>query len=75
MKKFILKWLFGEDFKDYMELLHNHIEALKKHSKTIDDHIATLHREAEDLEIIRKLIVVCENHGIDVDKEIEQIHD
>lgn len=74
MKKLILNWLFGHDnIDDYMKLLRKSVSCDKKCLTLINDHIETLHREKENLDIMRKLIRVCENHGIDVDEEIKQI--
>lgn len=74
MKKIILNWLFGHDnIDDYMELLRKSISCDKKCLAFLNDHIETLNREKENLDIMRKLIRVCENHGIDVDEEIKQI--
>lgn len=75
MKKRILNWLFGtENVERYMELLCKSIDHHKKCEDLINDHLKTLHEERENLDIIRKLIKVCENHGIDVDKEIRDIN-
>ena len=74
MRKLILNWLLGIDnVKPYMELLSDSIEYGRKYVEIIQDHINTLEREKENLDIIRKLIRVCENHGIDVDEEIKHI--
>lgn len=81
MRKLILNWLFGTDnVKRYMELLnksleHNHesIEHHKECLRLIDDHKATLDKSKQYLNDILKLIKICQNHGIDVDKEMKQI--
>ena len=74
MRKLILNWLFGIDNVEvYMDLLSKNINHHKECLHFIDDHIKTLNEEKENLDIIRKLIRICENHGIDVDKEIKQI--
>lgn len=80
MKKLILKWLFGTDVKRYEELLDEYIALLhktaeneQKHLDQIRFHLKTLEEERENLDIIRKLIIVCENYGIDVDEEIKHI--
>ena len=39
----------------------------------IDSYLETLNTEKENLDIIRKLIKVCENHGINADEEIKEI--
>jgi hypothetical protein len=74
-------WLFGtNDIKDYLELLvetreyvQKCLETNKKHVETIHEHLDTLKEERENLDVIRKLIKVCENHGIDVDEEIKHV--
>ena len=80
MKKLILNWLFGTDVKRYEELLHDHTELLRenlereqKYLDHIQDHLKTLYEEKEHIKLMLKLIKICENHGIDVDKEIKQI--
>jgi hypothetical protein len=81
MRKLILMWLFGtDDIEDYLELLRDTrkytqkcLETSKKHLETIHQHLDTLKEERENLDVIRKLIKVCENHGIDVDEEIKHV--
>lgn len=74
MKKRILNWLFGtEDVKEYIQLLHEVLNCREKHLDAIKSHLKTLEEERENIEIIRKLIRICENHGIDVDEEIKHI--
>lgn len=81
MKKLILMWLFGtDDIDSYMHLLRENIGLLNKdieHNEEcialIDHHKKTLEREEWELEMIRKLIKICENHGINVDEEIKHI--
>lgn len=74
MKKLILYWLFGTDnVENYMDLLRESINHHKECQHFINDHIKTLDEAKENLDTIRKLIKICENHGIDVDKEIKQI--
>lgn len=81
MRKIILEWLFGVDNVDsYMALLRenmDHCEDDIKHAQEcielINEHRQTLKRYQEDIDIMRKLIQICENHGIDVDEEIKHI--
>lgn len=74
MKKLILRWLFGTDkVKEYIQLLRESLEHHEECKKLIDDHIQTLNDSKERLNTILKLIKICENHGINVDKEIKQI--
>ena len=74
MKKLILRWLFGtNDIADYMYLLKRHVDHCQEKLELIDEHKKTLYREKEELDMIRKLIRICENHGIDVDEEFKQI--
>lgn len=82
MKKIILNWLFGTDnVKEYIELLNKNIEynqeSIEHHQeclRLIDDHKATLDRSKQYLDEMLKLIKICKNHGIDVDKEMEKIN-
>ena len=81
MKKLILIWLFGtDDIDSYMQLLKENIGHCNddiKHAQEcidlIEDHKQTLEKHREDIDIMRKLIQICENHGIDVDEEIKHI--
>lgn len=74
MKKIILNWLFGTDnVKDYMDLLCETRDDCEYKIKLLDDHRNTIRMAQEDLIILRKLIRICENHGIDVDKEIKEV--
>ena len=74
MRELILRWLFGTDkIKDYMQLLGESIEHHKECKELIDDHLETLDRNKENINTLLKVIKICENHGIDVDKEIEQL--
>ena len=74
MKKLILNWLFGTDnVERYMGLLTKDINHENKCTELLAAHLETLKEEKENLQIIRKLIKICENHGIDADKEIKQV--
>ena len=74
MKKLILNWLFGaDDIKGYMDLLYESRNYYTDYKNALDDHLETLRKHGEDLDIMRKLIKVCKNHGINVDEEIENI--
>ena len=74
MKKLILKWLFGIDnVEKYMDLLNKCIGHNEECIHLIDEHIETLNSQKEDLNTIRKLVKICENHGINVDEEIKHI--
>lgn len=81
MKKIILEWLFGTDNVDrYMALLRenmDHCEDGIKHAQEcielIEDHKKTLEREKWELDMVHKLLYICEKHGIDVDEEIKLI--
>jgi len=74
MKKRILNWLFGiENVEEYIQLLHENIECRQKYIIEMNSHLKTLHEERESIDIIRKLIRICENHGIDADEEIKHI--
>ena len=74
MRKLILMWLFRTDnIEDYIELLHRDNKRIQQQMDLIDLHLETLDKHKEDLDTIRKLIKVCENHGINVDEEIKKI--
>lgn len=70
MKKFrqlILEWLFGtDDVKSYIKLLKESIDDKQRAIELIEEH-------RESLKTILKLIKICENHGIDVDEEIQHV--
>lgn len=74
MRNLILRWLFGtDDIKYYMELLSKCIGNNLEQQQLVKDHIETLEQSQENLRTILKLIKICENHGIDVDEEIEHV--
>lgn len=74
MRKLILRWLFGtDDVEDYFKLLHRDNKHIQEQIDLIDSHLKTLYEEKENLDIIRKLVKVCENHGINADEEIKHI--
>ena len=74
MKKLILRWLFGtDDIDDYFDLLVNARDHSQEKIQLLDDHIATLERNRENIKTILKLIKICDNHGIDVDTEINHL--
>lgn len=64
MRQLILKWLFDNELKDYLDLLNENI-------KIRDEHIKTLENYCDTLEKMRRLIEVCIKHRIDVDEELE----
>lgn len=75
MKKLILKWIFGTDDIDrYFTILNEYHECNKECIELINGHLKTLDEERENLTIMRKLIEVCENHGINPDEEIKKIN-
>lgn len=80
MRKLILRWLFGVDVERYFELLikydnlsDKYLDEIKQHRDRIEAHIKTLDEFTDILNDMRKLIKICENHGIDVDKEIKEV--
>lgn len=74
MKKLILKWLFGTDnIERYTEVIRNGMDANERCIKSFNSHIETLKEHRKDIDNIRKLIRICENHGINVDEEIKHI--
>ena len=74
MRKLILKWLFGtDDIEKYMKLLEDNMDYGNRLLTTLDDHLDTLKREEETIDIARKLIKICKNHGIDIDEEAKHI--
>lgn len=74
MREIILRWLFGtDDIASYMELLERGINHSNECLELIDDHKDSIKRAKWALDTTRKLIKICENHGIDVDEEIKHI--
>ena len=74
MKKLILNWLFGIDnVEQYMDLLAESIAEKKRLIEVNEEKIKILKESIEDLTIIRNLIKICENHGINPDEEIKHI--
>lgn len=81
MRKLILKWLFGIEYVDkYMELLIKNrdlhqecIDLIEEEREVLIAHRKTIDEELDILNDVRKLIKICENHKIDVDKEIKEV--
>lgn len=70
----ILNWLFGtDDIFYYKKLLEMNIENRGEYCNLIEDYIKELDQHKEDLNTMRKLLRVCDNHEIDVDEEIKHI--
>lgn len=72
MRKLIARWLFGTDIDSYFDLLIKNREYLREKAVLINDHIKTLEREKETINILKKAITVLNNHNIDL-KEIDQV--
>ena len=67
LRERILMWLFGtDDVQSYMQVLKESIDDKLGAIELIDEH-------RQSLNTMLKLIKICENHGIDVDEEIEHI--
>lgn len=74
IRKIILNWLLGTDnVKEYMELLADNIEVRKGYIEEIASHRTSLEQSKEYFEDTLKLIKICEQHAIDVDKELKCI--
>jgi hypothetical protein len=81
MRKLILRWLFGiENVDKYMELWDKYedlsdkyVVEIRQHRDRIEAHLKTLDEFINILNDMKKLIKICENHGIDVDKEIKEV--
>ena len=74
MRKLILRWLFGtDDISNYLELLVKNRDLHQENINRINAHLKEIEERKEDLDNILKLIKICKNHGIDVDKEIKNI--
>lgn len=82
MRKLILRWLFGTDnIIEYMDLLKSSIDnnekflcELKEHRETLNKRIEDSNNHMKSLNTMKKLIVICNNHGINVDEEIKNIN-
>ena len=74
LRKLILRWLFDTDnINDYQDLLVDNIDTTERLIKEFNAHINTMKKYRADLILIKKLVKVCENHGIDAGKEIKDI--
>lgn len=74
MKKLILYWLFGtSDISDYLELLRDAKNYCKRLLEKCEAHDATKRSELATLRITKDLMRICENHGIDFEKEIKAL--
>lgn len=74
MRERILMWLFGtDDIKSYFELLVTAKRYCEEHLVTLRDLVKEIERHKESLNLMMKLIKICENHGIDVDEELNYV--
>lgn len=75
MKKWILRWLFDVDAPEYFDILKRYLHELSEHRDTLTEMQEEIKSHRKSLITILKLIKICENHGIALDKEIEEIKD
>ena len=74
MRKHVLMWLFGtDDIKEYIELLCDSQRYVQEHLQTLHELVKEIEDHKKSLNLIRKLLKICEDHGIDVDEEIKHI--
>jgi hypothetical protein len=57
----------------YEDLSDKYVVEIKQHRDRIAAHIKTLDEFTNILNDMKKLIKICEDHGIDVDKEIKEV--
>ena len=73
MRKLVLRWLFGtEKVEDYLKVLSRAYDINNERASLIREHIETLEREKEALDIALRLIEVCKNHGVPFDEAFKQ---
>lgn len=86
MRKRILRWLFGKEFKDYFELLEEHIETLERCKKEIEEsqelrkrlvqkiesHLNTLDIAKIVVEENKKLRQYCKENNIEINTRSEE---
>ena len=76
LRKKVLMWLFEtEDVKKYMDILIAYKDELKKHGDTIERNLHELQEHMNTLKLLKKVIKVCKNHSIDIDKEVSELND
>lgn len=74
MRKHVLMWLFGtDDIEEYIEILVSARRYVKEHLQTLHELIKEIEDHKKSLNLIRKLLKICENHGINADEEIKYI--
>ena len=72
LKSIIQRWLFGTDVMvEYFHLLSKAAHANEELIYQIEQHQESLRKWGEDLDLLRKVLMICRNHGINVDEELK----
>ena len=74
LRRKVLMWLFEtEDVEKYFHIFSKYVDEIKEHRDTIERHLNTTKEQLDTLRLLRKVITVCQNHSIDIDKEVAEL--
>lgn len=74
LRRKVLMWLFEtEDVEKYFHIFSKYVDEVKEHRDTIQGHLNTMEDHLNTLRLLRKVITVCQNHSIDIDKEVAEL--
>lgn len=75
LRRKVLMWLFETgDVKKYVDILIAYKNELKEHSDTIERNLHEIQEHMDTLKLLKKVIKVCKNHSIDIDKEVAELN-
>lgn len=75
LRRKVLMWLFEtEDVEKYFHIFSKYVDEIKEHRDTIERHLNTTKEQLDTLRLLRKVITVCQNHSIDIDKEVAELN-
>lgn len=75
LRRKVLMWLFEtEDVEKYFHIFSKYADEIKEHRDTIERHLNTTKEQLDTLRLLRKVITVCQNHSIDIDKEVAELN-
>lgn len=75
LRRKVLMWLFEtEDVEKYFHIFSKYVDEIKEHRDTMERHLNTTTEQLDTLRLLRKVITVCQNHSIDIDKEVAELN-
>jgi hypothetical protein len=74
IRRKVLMWLFEtEDIEKYFNILSKYVDEIKEHRDAIQRHLNEIEEHLGTLRLLRKVLTVCQNHSIDIDKEVAEL--